>query len=79
MKKIDKLRSYVLENDFKMTILDDKIDIINYLSVEHFDLNKVIIEYPKGYIHINGNNLVVTRLVTDEILITGSMKTIEFR
>ncbi len=79
MKKIDKLRSYVLENDFKMTILDDKIDIINYLSVEHFDLNKVIIEYPKGYIHINGNNLVVTRLVTDEILITGSIKTIEFR
>ena len=79
MKKIDKLRSYILENDFKMTILDDKIDIINYLSVEHFDLNKVIIEYPKGYIHINGNNLVVTRLVTDEILITGSIKTIEFR
>lgn len=79
MKKIDKLRSYVLENDFKMTILDDKIDIINYLSVEHFDLNKVIIECPKGYIHINGNNLVVTRLVTDEILITGSIKTIEFR
>ncbi len=79
MKKIDKLRSYVLENDFKMTILDDKIDIINYLSVEHFDLNKVIIEYTKGYIHINGNNLVVTRLVTDEILITGSIKTIEFR
>lgn len=79
MKKIDKLRSYVLENDFKMTILDDKIDIINYLSVEHFDLNKVIIEYNKGYIHINGNNLVVTRLVTDEILITGSIKTIEFR
>lgn len=79
MKQIDKLRSYILENEFKMTILENKIDIVNYISIEHFDLNKIIVKYEKGYITINGTNLVVTKLVTDEILITGVIKNIELR
>lgn len=79
MKQVDKFRNYLLENDFKITILDGKIDVINYISVEHFDFNKIIIKYDNGLITINGNNLVVTRLISDEILITGIFKNIEFR
>lgn len=79
MKQIDKLKSYILENEFKMTILENRIDIVNYISIEHFDLNKIIVKYEKGYITINGTNLVVTKLVTDEILITGVIKNIELR
>lgn len=79
MKQIDKLKNYILENEFKMTVLENRIDIVNYISIEHFDLNKIIVKYEKGYITINGTNLVVTKLVTDEILITGIIKNIELR
>ncbi len=79
MNPVNKFRDYLLETDFKITILNDRIDVVNYFSIEHFDFNKVIVKYVKGSVIINGDNLVVTKLVSDEILITGNFKNIEFR
>lgn len=79
MNPIESLREYVLEPNFSMTVLDGKIDIVNYLSIEHFDSNKVMIKCESVLIVIEGSNLVVSRLLKDEVLIIGKIKSIEFR
>ena len=79
MNPIESLREYVLEPNFSMTVLNGKIDIVNYLSIEHFDSNKVMIKCESVLIVIEGSNLAVSRLLKDEVLIIGKIKSIEFR
>lgn len=78
MKKLEDLRNYVLENNFKMIYLNNKLNVINYQAIEHFDNNKIMIKVDKLLV-IEGKNLVVTKLLEDEIQIEGSIKKIEFR
>lgn len=73
------LRNYILESDFKIIYLTNKLNIVNYSDISHFDNNKIIINYSDGSVLIGGNNLVVSKLLKDELLIEGSINKIEFR
>ena len=79
MNVINGIRSYILEDDLKITIVKNKINIVNYLDIGHFDSNKVVVKAPYKNIIITGSNLVVSKLMSSEILITGDFKTLEFR
>ena len=57
LKMLNELRNYILEEKFEFRFIDNKLDIINYKSINHFDSNKIIINHENGYIVINGNNL----------------------
>lgn len=73
------LRTYLMEDEFKVTYFKNKINIVNYESIGHFDSNKIIVRRVGGSIIINGTNLVVSKLLNDEILINGKISNIEFR
>lgn len=73
------LRNYILENKFKINIYENNIDIVNYKEIDHFDDNIIIIRFEKGIITVKGNNLIITKLLEDEILINGEIRNIEFR
>ena len=45
MNIINDIKSYILEDDLKITIINNNIDIVNYTDIGHFDSNKVIIKY----------------------------------
>lgn len=79
MKIIDGIRNYVIEQKFEIRIINNKVDVINYKDIGHFDSNKVIINYSDGSVVIKGNNLVVSKLMNDEILIGGEIKGLELR
>jgi len=79
MRPIDKLRNYILDEEFKIMVLKNKVNIVNYESIGHFDSNKIIIRYTDGDIIIKGIDLVVSKLLNDEILITGEIKSLELR
>jgi sporulation protein YqfC len=79
MKIIDGIRNYVIEQEFEIRIINNKVDVINYKDIGHFDSNKVIINYSDGSVVIRGNNLVVSKLMNDEILIGGEIKGLELR
>ena len=66
-------------NESKIIIYKNKIDIINYLDIIHFDDSQIIIKTKKELLNIIGTNLVISKLITDEVLITGTIKSIEFR
>ena len=79
MNIINGIRSYILENETKITIVRNKINITNYIDIGHFDSEKIIVKLNKKNITIKGNDLVVSKLMNDEILITGNFNNIEFR
>ncbi len=79
MNLVNNLRNVILEEQFKINYIKNKLGIINYIDISHFDNNKIIIKYKEGNILVGGENLVVSKLTKDEILIEGSIEKIEFR
>ena len=73
------IRSYILENDTKITIVNNKLNITNYIDIGHFDSNKIVVKLIDKEIVVKGNELVVSKLLDKEILITGIFNNIEFR
>lgn len=72
-------RSYVLEEEFKINYFNNKLDVVNYVDISHFDSSKIIISKKDGSLIVSGSNLVISKLLTDELLIEGSIEKIEFR
>ena len=71
------LREYVLEANFKIYIEQNKIDIVNYDAIESVTNNKISLKYNNKILNIIGNDLVIKKLLNDEILIEGKLKNIE--
>ena len=74
---LSNIREYVLEEKFKILYTNNKLDIINYLKVEHFDSNKITISHKDGIVNVCGTKLVITKLLKDELLISGLIEKIE--
>lgn len=79
MKLIESFRSYLLEEEFKINIFNNKINVINYTDIMGFNSNEVIIKHKNGEVIIKGSNLIITKLLIDEVLIVGNIKNIELR
>lgn len=79
MKLLNQFRSYLLEEEFRINIVKGQINIINYESIGHFDSTKVMIHYDGKTLVIKGKNLVVSRLMVDEVLVSGEIDSLEFR
>lgn len=73
----DKLRTYIMEDEFEIKILNNRVNVINYESIGHLDSNKIIIRHKQGKIIINGKDLVLSKLLKDELLIIGKISNIE--
>lgn len=77
--KLSNITEYILEEEFKIIYLKDKLNIINYLKVEHFDSSKIVISHKHGIVDIYGIKLVISKLLKDELLINGIIEKIELR
>ena len=79
MSIVKRARNYLLDEMFNMRVLKNKVDICNYETIGYLDHDLIIINYDSGEIKIKGENLVVSKLLNDEILISGEIKNIEMR
>lgn len=77
MDLISKLDRYLIDTDYKIIIKENYLNIINYKEVKDFNNNKIVISTSKGLTTVTGENLVVSKMQDNEILITGKIKTIE--
>ena len=73
------VRNYILEEKFKIIYLEGKLNLINYSSVLSFDSEKIIINCENKVLEVKGENLVISKILIDELLIEGNIKKIEFR
>lgn len=76
---INGIKSYINEDDTKITIVKNKINIVNYKDIGHFDSEKIVVKLDSSEVVVKGNNLAISKLLADEILITGDFKLVEFR
>ena len=79
MKLVKKVRDYLLDDEFKIMIVKNRINISNYEKIEYLDNDRVTVKYENGKISIKGENITVRKLLNNEILITGSIKEIEMK
>ena len=71
------LDRYLIDNAYTITIKENQIHIINYEELEDFSSTQISIKHKKGKTIITGTNLVVSKMLKDELLITGTVKHIE--
>ena len=73
------LKEYIYNNDFQINIFNNYINILNYEEIISFSDNKIILKHKKGMLVINGNKLIISKLLSDELLVKGYINNIEFR
>lgn len=72
------IREYIKNDNFKITIIKNKIDIENYLDIGSISDNEIIILIDNEKIKIKGKKLKITKLLNNEILILGEFNNIIF-
>lgn len=78
MSMIRSTLNYIKQEEFKITIKRNLIDIENYDKLGKIDDNEMIIYSNSLKIKIKGKSLTVNKLVNNEVLIMGNYKEILF-
>lgn len=81
MKKIKLIRlleDYTFEKEFSMIYKNNNLNVINYTRILDFSSTLISFEYKDKSYYIEGNNLVITKMLSNEMLITGSINKITF-
>lgn len=71
MRLINKLDRYLEDKTFEIIVKDNKVDIINYKEIIDFSTNKISLKCDNKIINIDGKNLIISKMLDDELLITG--------
>ena len=71
------LDRYLMDKSYSITFKNNKVHIMNYIELEDFSNTKVIIKHHQGKTTIVGTDLVVSKMIDDELLIIGKIQTIE--
>lgn len=81
MKKIKLVRAidnYINDKNFSMIYKNNKLDIINYTKILDFSDTKIGISYLDNIYTVSGDNLVISKMMEEEVLITGNIEKISF-
>lgn len=81
MKKIKLVRvldNYVNDKNFSIIYKNNRLDIINYSKILDFSDTKISINYLDDIYIIIGTNLVISKMMEEELLITGNIESISF-
>lgn len=70
---------YITNNNFKLIYTTNTLDIVNYEKINYMEDNKISLSTENQTIVINGKDLRVKKMLDDEIMIVGSILTIEFK
>ena len=79
MKKLKLVRSidnYINDKKFSILYKNNKLDIINYTKIMDFSDTKI--SYLDSKYIITGTNLVISKMLEEEVLITGNIEGISF-
>ena len=73
------LRNYVKEDKYKINIMNDYVDVLNYQKILVFDDNNIVVELDKKTLTIKGTSLIINKLMNNELLIKGNICLVEIR
>ena len=70
--------NYINNNNFNIIYKNKTLNVINYTKILDFSSTLISIEYKNNTYYIEGENLVISKMLEEEILITGNIKKITF-
>lgn len=79
MKLFSYLDRYLVDNDYKVVITNDYLNIANYREIIDFSSEEIAVKHDRGITIIKGNDLVVSKMENDELLIKGNVKSILYK
>lgn len=74
---LNRVKEYINDNEFRLTIFENQIYAINYLRIISLEDEYISLITKKGKVTIKGHNLCLNKLLDNEILISGSVTSIE--
>ena len=72
-----KIKEFINSKELRLNYIDNKLNVVNYDEIVLLTDEKIILTKDKKVIIIKGLNLTLLKLLEEEILINGSIKTIE--
>lgn len=69
---------YTTEKTFKIIYKIDSLNVVNYTKILDFSSTLISFSYKKTSYYVEGENLVISKMMEDEILITGDIRKISF-
>ncbi len=73
MKIKNRLDNYLYDREYKIIIKENYVNIINYDEILDFSTTQISVKYKSKKIVIEGLNLVISKMVKDEVLVTGNI------
>ena len=74
----DNLINFLYDKNYFINIYDEYIHVFNYIELISLSSNKIILKLEKFKLIINGQELFITKMIPNEILIKGSINSVEF-
>jgi len=71
MRLISKLDRYLEDKNYEIIIKENQINIINFREIIDFSTNKISLKCDNKIINIEGKNLIISKMLDEELLITG--------
>ena len=78
MKLVRMIDNYINDKKYSIIYKNNKLNIINYSEIIDFSSKLISIRYEDKVYHIEGNNLVISKMMENEVLITGDISNIIF-
>lgn len=76
MRLFNKLNNYINDSEYRVIIGNNYVNIVNYIKILDFTSSVIRVENKYGKTIVNGSNLVISKMLDDEILIVGNIKSI---
>ena len=74
----DNLINFLYDKNYFINIYEEYIHVFNYIELISLASNKIILKLEKFKLIINGQELFITKMIPNEILIKGSINSVEF-
>lgn len=74
---INLIGNYLNNKEYKMIIDEKSIYIVNYLKLLSLENNFISVQIPNKKILIYGKELILKKIINEEVLIKGIIKKIE--
>lgn len=78
MRILNRLDNYINEKEYSMIYKYNKLDIINYTEIQDFSSKEITIRHRDKIYKIKGKNLVISRMMDNEVLVSGDIENITF-
>ena len=72
-----KVRDYIQDDEFRLTIFNDRLYAINYLDIISLTSDTIFFKTTKGILTVKGQNLALNKLLEKEVLIIGEITSVE--